>query len=1052
MAHDIKTNFRNKLTGMQHELDKLKALEIELKQAEELLRQEKEKSQKYFNIAGTILIVIDTKGNIVQINKRGSDVLGVKKEQIIGRNWFNDFIPKRLRDQVWKVHEQTMSGRIEQTEYYENPVVTENGKERIIAWHNSIVRDEVGNIIGSLSSGEDITERSRAQKRIDFLARALEASPVSVIATDSNGKISYCNEATAEMYGYKQEELIGRDPIIFNAEPDAENIQKDILYNVKRGEVWTRDLLNKKKDGTLFYVRVSVYQLLDDEGKFVSLIGFQEDITERKQAEEEIQRKTEDLDLICKLNNAANRGKSIHEILATLSESTKQIFSCSGATVYFMAKDKKHLIMEKSLLDSSLIEKVENLIKVKIPEIRISLKKDSAYGRVIREGKVQVFNDLKDIQEVIGEFTETKAIKAVIPKIQKILNINSVMIVPLISDNETIGLLDIGRDIPFTQVDMERLEAISGEITLIIKRKQIKEELQKSEEKYRSLIEGLSEAVYRMSLPEGKYEYFSPAAKEVFGYTEQDFISKPLLIKEIVHPDFVEYFEEQWSDLVKGKVAPTYEYKIIDPDGKERWIFQSNRGVFDDNGKIVAMEGICRDVTDRKLAEEALLESEERFQIAINNSPIVVFNQDNELRYTWVYNPTPGFEADKVLGKTDADLLPANEAKQLMDIKRKVLETGIGAREEVTTTHKDKARYYDLTVEPLRDSSGSIVGVTCASMDITDNKKAEEDLIESEERYKSLVELAPESIVTVDLKGVITSCNPAYYKLTGYRPEEVVGLHISKVQTWRAKDIPEYLKIFASMMRGKAPDLVEFKWRHKNGTVRIGEAHISLKKKDNKVTGIQAIVRDITEQQQAANNLKQSYDKLSRIWDGTINTLAAIVEMRDPYTAGHQQRVADLACAIGREMGLSNEQVDKIDIASRLHDVGKISVPTEILSKPGRINQFEFDIIKGHPQIGYDILKNIELEWPIAEIILQHHERLDGSSYPRGLSGKDIILEARIVAVADVVEAMSSHRPYRPALGIDKALEEISKNKGILYDPDVVNACLTLFNKKIFKF
>jgi len=336
--------------------------------------------------------------------------------------------------------------------------------------------------------------------------------------------------------------------------------------------------------------------------------------------------------------------------------------------------------------------------------------------------------------------------------------------------------------------------------------------------------------------------------------------------------------------------------------------------------------------------------------------------------------------------------------------------------------------------------------------DVTDRKLAEEALIESEEKYKSLVELAPESIVTVDLKGVITSCNPAFYELTGYKPEEVVGLHISKIPTWRAKDIPGYLGIFASMMRGKVPEIVEFKWRHRSGTVRIGEAHIRLLKKVNKITGIQAIVRDTTEKKQAADNLKQSYERLTRIWDGTINTLAAIVEMRDPYTAGHQQRVADLACAISREMGLSNEQVEKINIASRLHDVGKISVPTEILSKPGRINQFEFDIIKGHPQIGYDILKNIELEWPITEIVLQHHERLDGSSYPRGLSGKDIILEARIVAVADVVEAMSSHRPYRPALGIDKALEEISKNKGTLYDPDVVNACLTLFNKKRFKF
>jgi putative nucleotidyltransferase with HDIG domain len=176
------------------------------------------------------------------------------------------------------------------------------------------------------------------------------------------------------------------------------------------------------------------------------------------------------------------------------------------------------------------------------------------------------------------------------------------------------------------------------------------------------------------------------------------------------------------------------------------------------------------------------------------------------------------------------------------------------------------------------------------------------------------------------------------------------------------------------------------------------------------------------------------------------------VERRDPYTAGHQHRVANLAAAIANEIGLSEEQIDGVRMASVIHDLGKIHVPAEILSRPGRLTENEFSIIKTHPQTGYDILKTEEFPWPVAQIVLQHHERMDGSGYPSSLSGEEILLEARILAVADVVEAMASHRPYRPALGIDKALEEISKNKGVLYDAKVADACLRLFTEKGFKF
>jgi putative nucleotidyltransferase with HDIG domain len=212
------------------------------------------------------------------------------------------------------------------------------------------------------------------------------------------------------------------------------------------------------------------------------------------------------------------------------------------------------------------------------------------------------------------------------------------------------------------------------------------------------------------------------------------------------------------------------------------------------------------------------------------------------------------------------------------------------------------------------------------------------------------------------------------------------------------------------------------------------------------------IFMDITKRKTTEGQLKESFKKLQKTMEDSIYSISLVTEARDAYTAGHQRKVSKLAVALAKEMGFPKDKVEGIKIASLIHDVGKINLPAEILSKPGKLSEIEFNLIKNHSQKGYDILKKVDFLWPIAEIVLQHHEKINGSGYPRGLKGDEILLEAKIICVADVMDAMSSHRPYRPALGIDKALKEISKNKGIFYDPEVVDACLKLFKEKEFKF
>ncbi len=298
--------------------------------------------------------------------------------------------------------------------------------------------------------------------------------------------------------------------------------------------------------------------------------------------------------------------------------------------------------------------------------------------------------------------------------------------------------------------------------------------------------------------------------------------------------------------------------------------------------------------------------------------------------------------------------------------------------------------------------------------------------------------------------------NPVAETLTGWREEDALGKNLTDVfkiiseETKAPLESPVMKVIQEGVIVALANNILLIT---KDGNeIPIDDSIAPIIDDNKNITGVVLVFRDVTERKRAEKRLQQSLVRLRRTLDETVNALASAVETRDPYTAGHQWRVTELACAIAEEMGLSEERIEGIYVAGLLHDIGKIYIPAEILSKPNGLTENEFNLFKDHPQIGYDIIKKIEFPWPVAKIVLQHHERMDGSGYPQGLSGNDILLEARILGVADVVEAMAPHRPYRPALGVGGALEEILHNKGTLYDPEVVDACLKLFYERGFMF
>jgi len=366
-------------------------------------------------------------------------------------------------------------------------------------------------------------------------------------------------------------------------------------------------------------------------------------------------------------------------------------------------------------------------------------------------------------------------------------------------------------------------------------------------------------------------------------------------------------------------------------------------------------------------------------------------------------------------------------------------------------TYNDLMSAYQMELEATITSRTEELrhAVENLQQEVIQHKKTEQALRESEELFRSYLEYAPDGVYMNDLEGNFLYGNLKCEDMIGLRSEDIIGKNFLELNILPEKSLNKAIQLLQANIEGKSTGPDEIELVGKEGRITPVEINTSVIHKMGQRV-VLAFVRDITDRKRSEEKLEQTLESLRKALNTTIQVLVSAVEIRDPYTAGHQRRVADLSCAIAGEMGFTEDRIAGLHMAGAIHDIGKLSVPSEILAKPGRLTPIEFALIKEHPRSGYEMLKEVESPWPLAEVVYQHHERMDGSGYPRGLKGEEILMEARIMAVADVVESMASHRPYRQALGIKAALEEIEKNKGILYDETVTDACLRLFREKGF--
>jgi len=572
------------------------------------------------------------------------------------------------------------------------------------------------------------------------------------------------------------------------------------------------------------------------------------------------------------------------------------------------------------------------------------------------------------------------------------------------------------------------------------------------------------------STPEGRFLYVNPAMARMFGYASpQEMVDEITDIGTQFYaaPEdrevFIRLLEEH------GEVV-NLERRHIGKDGSMVWVSANVRAVRNEEGQIILYQGFFTDITKRKQAEEALRKSEERYRSIIRVSHTGVWEYEFDTGNEWCnpeyfemlgYDPNMFNAPDGRSFITEAwiGLIHPDDRDRASRLFANYLAYGsIGMYENFfRMRHKDGHWVWIWSRgQTLRNQDGTLNNLTVGThTDITERILSEEALRKSEMKYRSLTERMSDILWTCDLEMNVNYVSPAIEKVLGFTTEEWMRIPVAGQLT------PEMLHLVMAMLADelhhdaqRAPDRqirLDMEYYHRDGTIRYLESAMFFIRDDRGTpVGIQGLSRDITERKRAEERLRDTLESLKKAIDTTIQVMVAAVEARDPYTAGHQLRVAYIAKAIAAEMGLSQDKIEGIRIAGTIHDIGKLSVPTEILSKPGKLSSIEFSLVKEHAQEGYKILKDVESPWPLAEIVFQHHERMDGSGYPRNLKGSEILLEARILGVADEVEAMATHRPYRPSLGINAALQDIEKNRGTLYDSDVVDACLRLFREKGF--
>jgi len=943
-----------------------------------------------------------------------------------------------------------------------------------------------------LKAGESSPVGVAEREWVTELQTLIEYIPISICTLDIEGNITYVNKGFEEIFGHSRDEVLGKNWFKLGILPDQnlKRLSKRMEASPKGRPRHKLEVQLKRKEGEPIWVEMEA-RLIKKLGRPVGFRLVSRDIAERKRAEEALRELNEKyqqiidntwdtifhIDLEGKFtfgNKAAERltgypvdrllrmnmreliapeyqsfvfrrlkeriagqplpqpfdfeivHKDAHRVVVELT--TTGIHDKDGRLmgVQGIARD----VTERKKVEQSLQESEEKLRaqykSIPVPtytwrsigEDLVLLDYNDAAVAITR-GKIanfigkkarEMYQDMPEIQEELWRCLTEKTI------------IEREMAYHYMSTGETKYLA-----VSYVFVPPDLVLVHTEDIT---KRKQAEESLKESEERYRTLFENSIEGVFAVDLG-GHLTSVNKAIEELLGYSEEELMG--MSYKRIVPAEDVEFVFEEYNKLFRtGKPIRNLVYEMIRKDG-ERRLIEGYVNVINTEGTIVGFQGTLRDITERKKAEDALRSERDKLAalmdglarteigIDIVGVDYKVLFQNRTLKERFG-DLTAELCYEKYMGRQEpCDLCPMVKAIESNNV------------ESVELTGAD-GRDYQLFSAPLPNPDGTVDKVIETVVDITERKKADKALKASEEQYRALVENANEAIIVAQ-DGMLKFTNPKAAEFTGYSKEELTSKPF--LEFIHPDDRDMVVERHLRRLKGEElPHMYPFRIVDKEGDIKWVEINAVLIEWEGRPATLD-FLSEITDRKRAEEQLERSFVDLAE-------TVSRAIGSRDPYTAAHQRRVAELARLVAQKMRLDKERLQGLYIGGLLHDIGKISVPETILSKSGKLTDEEWSLIRVHTKRGHEILQDTKLPRPVADMALHHHERLDGSGYPCGISGDQLSLEVRILAVCDVVEAMSSHRPYRPARSREEVLQEIKGGRGTRYDADVVDIMLQI--------
>jgi PAS domain S-box-containing protein/putative nucleotidyltransferase with HDIG domain len=979
----------------------------ELGLAGEAVRRAEIDYRVIFEAMGHATALIEDDLTITLANREFDKLSGYSREQIEGKKTLAEFLAPHDAREIRDYFSQRGENYNAPPKNYTILFTNQQG-ELAEAVVTLTMVPQLRKSILSLAEVRKLREAGESLKSSEARFRSLfENSPVGITLSHGDSLI-YANPELLRMFGLDETtELQGKTFMNFVAPISRQMITERLERRMQGQDMYgpfEEEVICLRKDGTTFPVQIEAFRIDLHDGP--ASVTFISDITERKQAEDALKRESDINEALAELSSALISSKSIDEISDLVLDSARRLTGSEIGYDGYIEPETGHLIcptMNREILEMC-----------RVPDKDIVFKEFAGlWGWALNNRKPLIINAPAEDPRSTG------APPAHLP-------IRHFLFAPAIYNGTLVGQIALANsDREYTQQDLKLIERLSELYATAINRKRSEDELE--------CLASFSRLNPNPILDidaDGMVTFFNSSTLEVLkkaGLKEDARVFLPADLGVLLN---ALRNEEELRTLYR-------EVKIQDRTFGEDIHLSEKHKVL----RIYAF-----DITKRKQAEEALLESEEKYRMIFNATGTAAMILEEDTTISLInseFETLSGYSKEDVEGKKSwqefftkdylDDMIRYHNLRRVdPDFAPKEYET------EFITRKGDVRQVID-TVSMIPGTNQSIVFL----LDISGIKQAERATKQGEEKFRTLFEEAPVG-VGISRAGNTLMANQAYLGMFAYA--SVTELEGTPLLDQIAPQCRTQVEAIArGEEQGKeAPRAYETVGLRKDGSqfpLYIEAARIELPDGPANI----GYFTDITERKRAEEKLAESFTKLTKTFEQTVESLSSIVEMRDPYTAGHQVRVAKLACEIASELGMSEEQVNAIRTAALIHDIGKIIVPTEILNKPGKLSVLERSFVEAHAQASYEILKTIEFTLPIVDIVMQHHEKLDGSGYPQGLSGDSILKETRVLTVADIVEAMASHRPYRPALPLKMALEEISSHRGTRYDADVVDACLRLF-------